>query len=41
MYLGWAAAALCGLGMPSFVFLMGDVLNSFDKNTTSGTSMMD
>jgi len=29
MYLGWVAAAFTGLGLPSFLFLFGDVLDSF------------
>lgn len=29
MYIGWICAAITGLGMPSFAFLMGDIINAF------------
>lgn len=35
LYIGWIAAFITGLGMPSFVFLMGDVMNSFDPHNTT------
>jgi ATP-binding cassette subfamily B (MDR/TAP) protein 1 len=41
MYIGWAAASLTGLGLPSFVFLIGDVINSFDAVNTTPESMLD
>ena len=31
MYIGWVFAAITGLGMPSWTFLMGNVLNDFAK----------
>jgi hypothetical protein len=34
MYTGWVAACITGTGMPSFVFLIGNVIDSF-KPTTS------
>lgn len=34
MYTGWIAACITGTGMPSFVFLIGNVIDSF-KPTTS------
>jgi ABC-type multidrug transport system fused ATPase/permease subunit len=34
MWIGWAAAAVTGLGMPSFVFLIGDVIDSFGTSAT-------
>lgn len=41
MYIGWAAACVTGLGLPSFVFLIGDVINSFNSNTTTPPQMLD
>jgi hypothetical protein len=32
-YIGWTFAILTGLGMPSFVFLMGYILDSFSPNS--------
>jgi ABC-type multidrug transport system fused ATPase/permease subunit len=32
-YIGWVFAVLAGLGMPSFVFLMGNILDSFSPNS--------
>lgn len=29
MYLGWISASITGLGLPSFAFLFGDILNAF------------
>ena len=29
MYIGWFFAAITGLGMPSFAFLFGDIMNAF------------
>ena len=34
MYIGWFSAMVTGCGMPSFVFLIGNVIDSF-KPTTS------
>ena len=35
MYTGWIASFLSGLGMPSFVFLFGSILDSFDSYTNT------
>ena len=35
MYVGWFFAAVTGCGMPSFAFLIGDVIDSFDPYKTS------
>jgi hypothetical protein len=32
MYIGWFAACLTGFGLPSWVFLIGDIINSFNPN---------
>lgn len=40
MYIGWASAAICGLGMPSFVFLIGDVIDAFDPRITGSKEEM-
>ena len=34
MYCGWISAMITGCGMPSFVFLIGDVIDSFKPTTT-------
>lgn len=34
LYVGWGSAGITGCGMPSFVFLIGNVIDSF-KPTTS------
>jgi ATP-binding cassette subfamily B (MDR/TAP) protein 1 len=34
MYIGWTCAAITGTGMPSFVFLIGDVIDSFKPTNT-------
>lgn len=41
MYIGWFAALVSGLGMPSFVFLIGNVIDSFDPFKTSPEEMLD
>lgn len=33
MYFGWMSACITGCGMPSFVFLIGDVIDSFSPST--------
>lgn len=33
MYVGWLSASLTGFGMPSFVFLIGEVIDSFKPTT--------
>jgi ATP-binding cassette subfamily B (MDR/TAP) protein 1 len=40
-YIGLFSSAICGLGMPSFVFLIGNVIDSFDPYRTSPTDMVD
>ena len=35
MYIGWVCALTAGVGMPSFVFLIGSIIDSFNSNTTS------
>lgn len=30
LFIGFVCAILCGLGLPSFVFLFGDIADSFD-----------
>lgn len=40
MYTGWFAAMVTGCGMPSFVFLIGNVIDSF-KPTTSVDDTID
>ncbi len=32
MTVGFLSAAICGLGLPSFVFLFGDIADSFQGN---------
>mmetsp|Transcript_10621 Transcript_10621/g.17848 ORF Transcript_10621/g.17848 Transcript_10621/m.17848 type:complete len:339 (+) Transcript_10621:8-1024(+) len=34
LYVGWVAAVITGLGLPSFVFLFGDVVDSFGPTVT-------
>lgn len=41
LYIGWIASAITGLGMPSFVFLIGNVINSFDVTNTDPQEMLD
>ena len=33
-YLGLISAILCGLGVPSFVFLIGDIIDAFNPNSS-------
>jgi ABC transporter transmembrane region len=33
MYVGWLSACITGCGMPSFVFLIGNVIDSFKPTT--------
>ena len=40
MFLGWLAAFITGLGLPSFVFLIGDVINSFDPYKTDANELL-
>ncbi len=40
MWVGWVASAIAGFGMPSFVFLIGDVINSFNSGTTTPEEML-
>jgi hypothetical protein len=39
-YGGWLAAIITGLGLPSFVFLIGSVIDSFNPNTASPDAML-
>ena len=41
MYIGFFSSAITGLGMPSFVFLIGNVIDSFDPYRTTKESMLD
>ena len=34
LYFGWTSACITGLGLPSFVFLMADVINAFGPSVT-------
>lgn len=34
MYIGWGCACVTGCGMPSFVFLIGNVIDSFKPDTS-------
>ena len=34
MMVGWASACITGTGMPSFVFLIGNVIDSFKPTST-------
>jgi hypothetical protein len=40
MYIGWLAALVTGLAMPSTSFLMGELINSFDPSN-GATDMLD
>lgn len=40
-WIGWISSMIAGLGMPSFVFLIGDVIDSFNIETTSPEDMLD
>jgi hypothetical protein len=33
MWIGWGSASVTGFGMPSFVFLIGDIIDSFKPTT--------
>jgi hypothetical protein len=33
LFIGFTCAVLCGLGLPSFVFLFGNIANSFDPRS--------
>lgn len=39
MYLGWICAGICGFGMPSFVFLIGNVIDSFTPAASTGDTL--
>lgn len=41
MILGWLSAVVAGCGMPSFVFLIGDVIDSFDPSKATPDQMLD
>jgi ABC-type multidrug transport system fused ATPase/permease subunit len=40
MYIGWISACFTGLGMPSLVFLFGNIVDSFDSNTNDLDQMI-
>ena len=39
MYIGWGAAMVTGCGMPSFVFLIGNVIDSFKPTSTPADTL--
>jgi hypothetical protein len=39
MYIGWVAAFITGLGLPSFAFLIGDIVNSFNPNNPASDTL--
>lgn len=41
MAIGWISACVSGLGMPSFVFLIGDIIDSFDPSKNTPEDMID
>lgn len=41
MVIGWISAIIAGCGMPSFVFLIGDVIDSFDVTKNTKEQMLD
>jgi ABC-type multidrug transport system fused ATPase/permease subunit len=41
MIIGWIAAGIAGFGMPSFVFIIGNVIDSFDTTKTGPSEMLD
>lgn len=41
MIIGWIFASIAGFGMPSFVFLIGNVIDSFDVNKSTPDMMLD
>ena len=41
MVVGWVAAGIAGCGMPSFVFLIGNVIDSFDTTRAGPEEMLD
>ena len=43
LFIGFFCAAVCGLGLPSFVFLFGNIADSmdpFDKNTNPHSALV-
>ena len=40
LMIGWIAASITGLGLPSFVFLMGNIVDSFNPLTSSPDKML-
>lgn len=41
LYIGWLAAALTGFGLPSFILLLGDVIDSFGSSTKNKYEQLD
>jgi len=41
MAIGWVSAGIAGCGMPSFVFLIGNVIDSFDTTRSGPEEMLD
>jgi hypothetical protein len=39
LYVGLFCACLTGLGLPSFVFLIGDVINAFNPNSSNADAL--
>jgi hypothetical protein len=39
LYMGLIFACITGLGLPSFVFLVGDVINSFDPSVSRAEAL--
>jgi ATP-binding cassette subfamily B (MDR/TAP) protein 1 len=40
LVIGWIAASITGLGLPSFVFLMGNIVDSFNPLTSNPDKML-
>ena len=40
MVIGWISSSIAGLGMPSFVFLIGNVIDSFDPSKNTPDEML-
>lgn len=41
LYLGWLSSGITGLGMPSLVFLMGDIIDAYNSYTSTDEEMLD
>jgi hypothetical protein len=40
LYIGWLAAIAAGIGIPSWVFILGNVLDAFNPSVTSTEEML-